>query len=93
MVIMMHKKSNQIEYIVKGFANKRRIEIIFLLDENPEMSVSEIADKLPCGFNSTSAHLLKMMATGIIMKRNDQSEVRHALTQRGKAILKQLKQL
>ncbi len=92
-IISVMKKFNQIEYIVKGFANKRRIEIIFLLAGKPEMSVSEISKELKLKFNNTSAHLQKMMATGIVMKRDNSLEVRHALTEKGKLIFKYLKQI
>jgi len=85
------KKFNQIEYIVKGFANKRRIEILFLLKENSELSVSEISEIIKLNYKNTSAHLLKMMATGLVMKRNLNNEVRHALTTKGKNIVKFLK--
>ncbi len=80
------KKSNQLDYIVKGFANKRRIDIIFLLEKYPELSVSDIAKHFNISYTAVSNHLLKMMSRGIVMKRNDKSEVRHALTNKGKAI-------
>ena len=80
------KKSNQIDYIVKGFSNKRRIDIIFILLKKPELSVTEIADSFGISFTAVSNHLLKMMATGIVMKRNHGLEVRHALTEKGKVI-------
>ncbi len=80
------KKSNQLDYIVKGFANKRRIDIIFLLDEQPELSVSDIAKHFNISYTAVSNHLLKMMSRGIVMKRNDKLEVKHALTDKGKII-------
>jgi predicted transcriptional regulator len=85
------KKSNQLEYIVKGFDNKRRIEIIFLLEKRPELSVSEIANHFKISFTAVSNHLLKMMSRGSVMKRNDGLEVKHALTKKGKVIASFLK--
>jgi DNA-binding transcriptional ArsR family regulator len=85
------KKSNQLEYIVKGFDNKRRIDIIFLLEKESELSVSDIAEHFKIGFTAVSNHLLRMMSRGIIMKRNDGLEVRHALTKKGKIVSKFLK--
>ncbi len=87
------KKSNQIEYIVKGFDNKVRIEIIFLLNKKPELSVGEISSLLKINYRSASQHLLKMMATGIVMKRNSGSEVRHRLTEKGEKIADFLKNI
>jgi len=85
------KKSNQLEYIVKGFDNKRRIDIIFLLSRKSELSVSAIADHFKISFTAVSNHLLRMMGRGIVMKRNDGLKVRHALTEKGKIIARFLK--
>ena len=87
------KKFNQIEYIVKGFANKRRIEIIFLLKKKPELSVKEISDAINMDYKNTSAHLLKMMATGLVAKRNTQRDVRHKLTNKGEKVFEFLKSI
>jgi predicted transcriptional regulator len=85
------KKANQLEYIVKGFANKRRINILFLLEQNPELSVSEVAENFNINFVSVSNHLSKMMSRGLVMKRNDKKEVRHALTRKGRKVADFLK--
>ncbi len=87
------KKSNQLDYIVKGFANKRRIDIIFLLDRRPELSVSDIAEHFNISYTAVSNHLLKMMSRGIVIKRNDRRKVKHALTTKGERIVKFLKSL
>ena len=87
------KKSHQLEYIVKGFDNKRRIDIVFLLERNPELSVSNIAEHFKISYVAVSNHLLRMMSRGIIMKRNDGLEVRHALTEKGRVIAKFLRLL
>ncbi len=77
----------QIERIVKGFANHRRIEIMFLLDRKSELSVNEICKELSINFNTGSDHIRKLAQSGIVMKRSDINSVRHALTDKGKAIL------
>lgn len=87
------KKCNQLEYIVKGFSNKRRISILFLLDQEAELSVSEIAEHFSICFTSVSNHLLKMMSRGLVMKRNDKKEVRHALTEKGKTVIQFLRKI
>ncbi len=80
------KKSHQLEYIIKGFDNKRRIDILFLLDQTSELSVSEIARNFRISYVAVSNHLLKMMSRGVVMKQNQGKEVRHALTEKGKKI-------
>ncbi len=76
-----------LERLVKGFANHRRIEIIFLLNKKPELSVDEICEKLKINFNTGSDHIRKLAQSGIIMKRSDGNSIRHALTEKGKTIL------
>ena len=80
------KKFNKIEYIVKGFSNRLRIKIIFLLKKQPELSVKEIAEKLEKNEKNISQHLQKMMASGVIVKRYSDKEVRQRLTTKGEFI-------
>ena len=87
------KKSHRIEYIVKGFANKNRIDILEILNKKPELSVGEISENLNKAEKNTSQHLLKMMSTGLIMKRNDGKNVRHKLTDKGIIVINFLKKI
>ncbi len=81
------QKFFKLERMVKGFANHRRIEILFLLGSNPELSVDDISKKLNINFNTISDHIRKLAQSGLIMKRSDGTSVRHALTDKGKTIL------
>ena len=83
----------QIERVVKGFSNHRRVEIMFLLEKKPELSVNEICEELNINFNTGSDHIRKLAQSGIIMKRADNKTVRHALTKKGKSILSFCKML
>ena len=85
------KKPRQLERIVKGFANHRRIGILLLLEKKPELSVFDIADELKINFKTASQHIYKLAIAGLVMKRNDANSVRHALTDRGKSILQFLR--
>ncbi len=87
------KKTREIERIIKGVANHRRVEILDLLDKSPELSVIEISDTLKTNFKTISEHIRRMAISGLIMKRNDYKNVRHKLTDRGKVILKFLRML
>ncbi len=87
------KKSHRIEYIVKGFANKNRIDILEILNKKPELSVGEISENLNKAEKNISQHLLKMMSTGLIMKRNDGKNVRHKLTDKGIIVINFLKKI
>jgi len=82
-----------LERIVRGFANHRRIEVLELLKKQPEMSVSDIAEKLGINFKTASAHAQRLAIAGLIMKRSDSVSIRHRLTSRGEFILKFLRTL
>ena len=76
-----------LERIVKGFANHRRIQMLDLLEHEPELSVEDIAERVKIGYENTSDHLRKMAIAGLVMKRYEKNTVRHKLTDRGKTIL------
>lgn len=91
---IMEKKNKtyrELERIVKGFANHRRISILELLEKKPEMSVAEISDELSLNFKTASEHIRRLAISGLVMKRSDGLSVRHKLTDRGKSILKFLR--
>ena len=83
----MKKTSKELERITKGFANHRRLQVLELLDKEPELSVQEISEKLKSEFKNISAHISKMAIAGLVMKRNEGNMIRHKLTKRGKSIL------
>lgn len=83
----------QLERIVKGFSNHRRIQILTLLSNMPELSVSEIARKLKINVKTASEHIRRLSISGLVLKRNQEKNVRHRLTDRGVIILKFLRML
>lgn len=85
------KTYRQLERIIKGGANHRRIQIMELLKKEPELSVIEIAKKLNINLKTASEHTRRLALSGLILKRNDLNFVRHKLTKNGKTILKFLR--
>ncbi len=83
----------QLERIVKGFSNHRRIQILTLLSSIPELSVSEIAQKLRINLKTASEHIRRLAIPGLVLKRNQGKNVRHKLSDRGIVILKFLRTL
>ena len=81
------KTFRQMERIIKGFANHRRLEILDLLKRQPELSVDDISEKLNIGYENTSDHVRKLAIAGLVLKRNDGNAVRHKLTPRAEFIL------
>lgn len=76
-----------LERIVKGFANHRRIEIMDLLKREPELCVDDISERLDIGYENASDHLRKMAIAGLVAKRYEGTTVRHKLTPRAESIL------
>lgn len=89
--MISNKSYRQLERIVKGFANHRRIQILELLEKEPELSVAEIAEKLGINLKTASQHIRRMAIAGLVLKRSEGLNVRHKLTERGETILKFLR--
>ena len=83
----------QQEKIVKGFANHRRIQILSLLEVEPDLSLVDIADKLSVNFKTAGEHTRKLTIAGLIMKRYRGAAVEHAVTELGNHVLKFLRTL
>ncbi|MSU60340.1 MAG: ArsR family transcriptional regulator [Candidatus Staskawiczbacteria bacterium] len=89
----MDKSFYQLERIIKGFANHRRIEILELLKNKPELSLMEISKFLKINFRTASDHIKKLAVAGLVAKRSDGLSVCHKITERGVAVLKFIKTL
>ncbi|MDP2704142.1 MAG: winged helix-turn-helix domain-containing protein [bacterium] len=83
----------RLERTVRGFSNHRRIQMLELLSEKPELSVIEIAKELNINFKTAAEHIRRLAITGLVMKRSDYKSVRHKLTPRGETILMFLRTL
>lgn len=81
------KTYRELERLVRGFANHRRIEIMELLKDDPELSVFEIAEDLKINYKTASDHIRRLAIAGLVLKRYAGLNVRHKLTERGKSIL------
>ncbi|MBI5134221.1 MAG: winged helix-turn-helix transcriptional regulator [Candidatus Taylorbacteria bacterium] len=84
-------KPRQLERIVKGFSNHRRIDILRLLAKRPELSVLDISTDLKINFKTASEHIRRLAIAGAVMKRSEGRAIRHALTPRGENILRFLR--
>lgn len=87
------KSYRELERMVRGFANHRRIQILEMLKKKPEMSVDEIASFLDISYKTVADHVRRLAIGGLVLKRNQDVSVRHRLTERAEAILKFLRAL
>lgn len=77
----------KLERILKGVASHRRIEMLGLLKQEPELSVEDIAEKLRIGYPNAAEHIRKLAIAGLVAKRHEGASVRHKLTTRGESVL------
>lgn len=85
------KTPKQLERHIKGIANHRRIEILFLVAENSKITVEEISKNLQCNFKTISEHTRRLAQAGLIRKNYQGRKVVHELSPYGKIIYKFLK--
>mgnify|MGYP004417317614 CR=1 FL=1 len=81
------RTNNDLETIVKGFANHRRLDIMELLSSESELSLQEISQRLDINFKTASEHLRRLVLAGLVVKTNDANYVLHTLTERGRKVL------
>ncbi|MEK7502638.1 MAG: winged helix-turn-helix transcriptional regulator [Patescibacteria group bacterium] len=59
-------KTRQLERIVKGFANHRRIQIMELVNNNPELSLADISARLKINIKTASEHIRRLAISGLV---------------------------
>ena len=79
--------------IIKGVANHRRIEVLYLLASQPDLSVEEVSAECRVDYKTIAEHLRKLSTSGLISKNHYGRRVEHRLTERGKSVLKFLREL
>ena len=77
----------QLEVICKGVASHRRVQTLVILARTPHLSLNDIAHKLNTNFRTASEHIRRMVAAGLVEKRQAGRSVQHSLSRRGKNIL------
>ncbi len=87
----MALRYKSLEKITKGVANHRRIQILELLLNKPELSLFEVSNELGINMKTGSEHLRRLAAAGLVMKRYEGNMVRHRITKTAEAILKFLR--
>ena len=89
----MRRTPRQLERIVKGCANHRRIQIMSILKMEPGLSLSGISRRLKIDIRTAWAHVIRLTTAGLVLKRSEGRRVRHRLTRRAEGILTFLRML
>ena len=87
------KYSQNLERIVKGLANWKRILILESLEKEKELTAETICEKLNIQYKTATDHLRRLLQGGLIWKKKRERNVFYLLTTRGKKFLKFLKNL
>ncbi|MBU6390427.1 hypothetical protein KGQ31_02670 [Patescibacteria group bacterium] len=87
------KNHRTLERLVRGFANYRRIEMLELVESEPELSAEEISSALNINYKTSADHLRRLTIAGLLLKRSDSVSIRHKLTPRAINVLKFLRTL
>ncbi|EKE19585.1 MAG: hypothetical protein ACD_8C00136G0006 [uncultured bacterium] len=85
------KTPRQIERHVKGVANYRRIEILFVIANNEGITLDGISHAVKGNVKTISEHAKKMSQSGLIRKYRQGRGVIHCLSPYGKTMHKFLK--
>ncbi len=80
------KSPKQMERHLKGIANHRRIEILFLIARNKGITVDNIAEKLDCNIKTISGHTKRLSEAGLVNKSYFAQAVKHELSPYGKIL-------
>ena len=93
MTVADQKYYTDLETIVKGFASQKRIAILDLIENNPDLDVDGISYSLGFGYKSVSQHLNKMLTADLITKEYEGTYVLHRITPRGRQVVAFLRRL
>ncbi len=85
------KTAKQLERHFKGAANHWRIEIIFLVQKNPKITLDEITNFLDCNIKTIAEHARKLSHAGLVNKKYRGREVEHTLSPYGEKFFAFLK--
>ena len=87
------KNYRTLERLVRGFSNHRRIQILEVLQKEPEQSVDDIAKLLGINYKTAADHLRRLAIAGLVLKKSDSVSIRHKITDRAEYVLKFLRTL
>ena len=90
-IMAQGKTSKQLERHLKGVANHRRIDILFVVRDFEGISLEAIADKLDCNVKTISEHTRRLVQAGLLNKKYKGREVAHSLSPYGEKLLSLIK--
>ena len=89
----MERSRRQLERVVKGFANHRRIQVLEVLEARPDLDLTTITRVCGINFKTASEHVRRLSIAGLVWKKARGRNVLHAISPRGKSVLRFLSTL
>ncbi|MGC8981739.1 MAG: ArsR/SmtB family transcription factor [Minisyncoccia bacterium] len=89
----MKENLKELEVILKGLANIKRLKILNYLNKSGERDTADIADYLNINYKLAIPHLERLIKAKLVTKRRDGLIVNYRITNLGKRVLKILKHL
>lgn len=87
------KRCHELERLIRGFANNRRIEILSAICEQPGLSVQELSELLKANMKTIASHIARLHTATLIYKYAEGASMRHRLSPLGISVLKFLRTL
>lgn len=84
---MKKSKLKKVEIIFKALGNEKRLEILDLIGESNEISLTQIARILKLNLKTTGEHSRRLDDANLIEKRKKERLVLHRLTYLGRGML------
>ena len=85
------KTPKQLERYFKGAANHRRIEILLLISQTPNLDLKKIASELKCNIKTISEHSRRLKIAGLLNKKYKGNKVLHWLSPYGELFFEFMK--
>ena len=81
------KQIKLLEIYFKAVANRKRIKILSLVQEEPGITVFKITEMLGIQYQTVASHLQKLWRAGLIDKKYRDTDVMHTITRKGEMFL------
>jgi len=73
--------------VLKALANKKRLEILRLLNKELMLRLTEISEKIDLSYKSTSRHLLILSSASLIRQKREGSWMIYSLRKESRKII------
>ena len=83
----------QLERVVRGFSNHRRIQMLAMLTATPDLDVITLGRLCGVDFRTASEHTDRLTRAGLVRKRSKGRRGLHTVAPRGSEVLRFLRSL